>query len=159
MGMFKLVPNNYMNKPFMERLAQTVYIVEASNFEQHILWSEFSKEGEVFTQTPLRKRPRETWEQITPGEGCTFGERDGQNMMVMFSWVKLNGQLIAFYNATSQLVDYAILEEWLNHHMPHLYPAEGHESRHHYTDAQNFHQALHHVDALNKSKEEALAVG
>lgn len=53
--------------------------------------------------------------------------------------VRVNGQLVAFYNATSQLVDYVLVEEWARQAFP---KAE-------HCDATNFHNAMHAVRRAN----------
>lgn len=116
--------------PLREKLAQARFVVEANNFEKQCLWQDYKDKLE--------------WESIPSGELATVGHLDGRPVCLSILWARLNGQLVLFQHATSQLVDYALIEEWLNTHCN-----PQHNGRSARCDANNFHQCLHAVRELS----------
>ena len=78
---------------------QVVYFVEATSFEQHSLWKTYHEKIE--------------YEQIYDFFGDAIGEFGGQPIFVTFSFVKINGKLICFYDATSNVVNHQMVESYI----------------------------------------------
>lgn len=116
---------NIEDKP---KFDSTEYMVEATSFEKYALWKMYSNEALYKNKHNVIK-----WEQGS-GRMYTLGELDGRPITVCFFWDKLNGHNICFYEATSQVVDHELVEEWLDKFCP--------KPR---TDANNFHNVYHLV--------------
>ncbi len=106
------------------------FVVEATHFEKHCLWGENDRE----------KRVR--WDDVSTGYMHTVGHltvnRKKMPVTVCILFAVLNGKVVAFYEATSQVVDHRVVEAWLLQESP-AYQA-GNKC-----DAMNFHQCLNHV--------------
>ena len=97
------------------RFKNTEYAVEADSYTMQSLWETYSNE-----QLNLYKTERNTidWKQDLKGTLTQIGELNGRPIIVCFFWAKLNNHLIVFYEATSQLVDWCMVEEWLDINCP-----------------------------------------
>lgn len=116
-----------------------VYLVEATHNEAHDLWVDWSEESASHGWGDARS-PRLPWEQITLGYGDTIGHFGGMPVAVSVTFARVLGQVIAFYEATSQVVDHRMVGKWTQTAFP---------SSRGKTNATNFHicvQAL--KDAL-----------
>lgn len=85
----------------------------ATNYEQLAIWRE----------TP--------YEQGRVGHGYTIGEIAGRPVVVCVFVNELNGVKFAFVDATSQLVDWKMVEEWVKQNVCS-----------HVVDAMNFHNGV-----------------
>lgn len=130
------------------RLKATVYAVEANRNEHHQLWNDHCTSVQPAWRAPTHEYHRVVWEQLSDGYGWTFGYDHRRPMMVMLTWARISGHLVLFYEATSQLVNHETLKEWLYATLPHLVGNDN--KRYHFTDAQNFHQVIHHCRDLSK---------
>ena len=117
------------------RLA-TVFLVEASDYEHHHLWLDFSEEARA-RGWGHPDFPRVPWEQISLGYGETIGHVGKMPVAVSVTFARVRGQAIAFYEATSQVVDYRMVERWTETAFP--------ESRGR-TNPTNFHICLHALE-------------
>lgn len=113
-----------------KRWADTVFIVDANDFARHALWREWAKEaveaGHV-SPTPHEKHDfRIEWEQHSLGQIYTIAsvhvtakeDEAGYSLPVCVccTWVTLGpkpGKTVLFYDATSRLVDWTIVDDWL----------------------------------------------
>ncbi len=110
-----------MNDP---RWDTTVALVEATDFERLCLWRE--------------SKDTHTWEEDYRGLMSTIGYLNKRPICVCVVWAKIDGYLVAFYDATSLVVDHSKVEDWLKEQAPKA-------SR---TNAMNFHTALHEIERL-----------
>jgi len=108
----------------MDMMERVQFAVEASDYERFRLWQEFHSQAKC-------------WEQETRGSMITVGHISGRPICVQLSWNAINGKRVLFYNASSQLVDWVMIEEWLVDNA--LTP--GHTK----TDASNFHLVFHQL--------------
>jgi hypothetical protein len=126
-------------------LGMTEYLVEADSFSKHELWAKYSGEGMFRPIGNGESFPTVKWEQIHEGRLQEIGQvtikngRKTEKMPVVLNvfWALLDGKLIGFYEATSRVVDWRMVEKYLIKHFPHG-PAR-------MTDAQNFHHVIHFV--------------
>lgn len=91
------------------RFKDTEFVVEADSFAHQTLWEQWSTEA-------LFHRPHCNnikWEQDSMGLLYQVGTLDNCPVNVGFVWAKLNGHLILFYDACSQIVDHLMVESWL----------------------------------------------
>ena len=114
------------------RLA-TVYLVEATNYESHHLWVDYSEESKRHGWGDARIE-RVPWEQITLGYHKTIGRCARKPVHVSVTFARVKGQIIAFYEATSLVVDHRIVEQWTAKEFP---------SSRGKTNPMNFHLCLH----------------
>jgi hypothetical protein len=94
------------------------YAVEATDYEALCLWREWH--GEV------------RWEQEREGVLHTIGRCAGKPVAVTVTWSRINGRRVAFYHASSQVVDHAMVERWVRGEL--MTPLGTH------CDAMNFHR-------------------
>lgn len=107
---------------YEERFNNTIYAVEATDFEAHRLWNQWSKEFE--------------WDEGSDGLLITVGKLNDSPVCFSASWVEINRVLVLMYHATSNVVDHSMIEKWITENTPNL------KGR---TDAQNFHNIINRV--------------
>lgn len=88
-----------------KRFDETFFCVEANSYESQQIWHELNQERGI------------PWKQGS-GIGVQVGELDivGQGKMPVFltlMWNTIRGKLICFYDASSQIVDHKMVEDWL----------------------------------------------
>jgi hypothetical protein len=123
------------------RLAKTLFVVEATSFEMQCLWAETSPESNYRRFAPRR------WEQVHPGWLVTVGELDSRPICVSMCWNRIDGQLVMFWEATSQVVDTIQIEKWLSQHFNGKWDNGTREAT---ANAANFHHCLNAIDDANK---------
>lgn len=116
-------------------LAETVYVVEATNCEKLFLWKE--------TKDTVK------WESINSGFGFTVGHIADMPVVVSFTFAIINNKKVMFYEATSQVVDYRMIEDWICKYVPVVVMNCKRDTC---TDASNFHQCLHTIKIINEQK-------
>ena len=94
--------------------------VEADDFCRTVLWMRNKDSG------------RRIWEENLHGILVTIGNLHERPVCVAFSFAKVDNHKLCFWHATSQLVDYQMIEEWFAKHFPKVRK----------TDANNFHNAF-----------------
>jgi len=112
-------------------LDDVVYFVEATRCERHLLWQENKRQGYV------------EWEEAKlPGFFIQVGQlslrKSKTAIMVEFEFVRLNGLLVAFFEATSLIVDHSMVREWFKNHYPYTNT----------TDANNFGNCLNFIRGI-----------
>ena len=124
------------------RLARTLFIVEATACEVHCLWCDNARDSQH------RRFKSRTWEQINPGWLVTVGELALVPICVSTTWAKIDGHLVMFWEACSQVVDREQIDFWINDHFINTWnnglPAK--------TNAMNFHHCLSAIDQANEVK-------
>jgi hypothetical protein len=120
-----------MNDPLMQKLKNADFIVECTYTEMFFLW----KINEVEKQYH--------WVDDTMGFWQNIGSVDGRPICISFSFATVDGLNIAFVEGTSQLVDYKMLEEWVQTHNNKTYD---NGARRAWTDARNFHHIRTAID-------------
>lgn len=120
-----------MSETLEQFLAGVSGVVEANTFERHSLWLENDRLG-----AKGRK-----WEENLRGYIEYVRWVQGRPICVSMFKATIDGQSILFWDATSQLVDYAIIEDWLEKVIPKT--ARDERGRINKTDAMNFCNVLH----------------
>lgn len=114
--------------------SDVVYIVEANSFEQMCLWEKFQK----------------IWEEHTRGGPLvTVGEIAKFPVCIALNVIKINGYSVLIVDPTSRVVDYTMIDEWLKSKWPALFPKDACNLK---TDANNFHNVVHHTQRLKEQK-------
>lgn len=154
-----------------------VFLVEATSSERHSLWvehahnsptniqplsekelneicsslSEKPKLAEKLKALNIRingaKRTRVNWEEISQGFALEIGKIEKKSVVLTFFFAKLDGHKVAFYNCSSQAVDYAMIKDWL---IERFQLTNDNYHRWNHTDAMNFHNCLNSLDSLDK---------
>lgn len=129
-----------INEEINKRFKDTVFLVEANDFERHQLWADHSLEAQKAfgSSDGNRGNRRCTWKQLNPGFHQTIGHLDNRPISVCVFWNYVNGKLVAFYEATSQVADHQMVEDWI---FKQCSPKWG-GSRRAQCNAMNFHHVL-----------------
>lgn len=117
-----------------QRLRDTKFVVEATSCECQFLWERWSEDA-LYQAGPY---PRVSWEQLNPGWWEEVGKLHGRPVCVSIWWNRINGELVMFWEATSELVDIGIVKAWLAKRC----------SPEVHTNASNFHLVIHAIDEL-----------
>lgn len=108
-----------------ELLTTAQFVVEATSFEQRTLWERWSD--------------RVHWEEHSRGWLETIGEVNGRPVNLVIHPARLNGCVVLFYEAVSQVVDWKQIEDWFKSH---CWPKWDKDIRRAHCDAANFHHCL-----------------
>ena len=88
--------------PDDERLGKTFFLVEATHFERIQLWEKW--------------HDRVKWEEDSCGYCHEIGSVNDLPVVLHISFAHLDDRLVAFYESTSQVVDWKMIEGWLQEH-------------------------------------------
>jgi predicted PolB exonuclease-like 3'-5' exonuclease len=80
-------------------IEKVLYGVEATEFEQNFLQQENSIKC--------------VWTEISLTETIQIGEYEGHPVMVELSWAVIKGTKVLFWRATSNVVDYRMVQKWV----------------------------------------------
>lgn len=83
-------------------------MVQATDFERHRLWRENALDSEH--RSP--KHVGVVWINEGRGWRAKIGELDGRPVCVAWSFGVVDGAVLCFYEATSEVVDYRMVREW-----------------------------------------------
>lgn len=114
---------------FTEFFEGVVGVVEATSYESMCLWREYHKE---------RGMP---WEADLGGYLPTIGQLDGRPVCLSLFVKKIDGHKLLFIEATSQVVDHKMIDEWLKANLPATAFQPGGEYIN-YQNAMNFHNVF-----------------
>lgn len=101
-------------------------IVEADYYTLHSLWN-------AYHNAPLYGRRIDSWKEESAGHGITIGKMDRRPVCIVLWWAILNGHRVMFWEATSQVVDYKMVQDWFRHFKTRDMVS---------CDANNFHRVL-----------------
>lgn len=125
----------------MLNLAQ--YVVEANSFERFACYLLYSNESAV----PYHKKI--SFKQGTSGYGPQIGMVDNRPICISIIINYINNVPVLFFEGTSMLVDYKVIEDWLTIFCPAYANC--------YTcDMNNFHQCIYFTEKANKIVENIL---
>jgi hypothetical protein len=112
------------NLSIAQRASQTQFLVEATTFEIYSLWSQYHLEIKNLHVYP-------------DGDGPTIGYLLDMPVCISRRWWSIDGELVLFWGANSQVVDYRMIDCWFDQQY------SGKQVRR--TDAQNFINILFHI--------------
>lgn len=116
-----------------ELLSATKFAVEATGFERHMLWRDHHQ--------------RTSWEGHPAGYGIELGKIGDMPVMLSTTFQAIDGHVVLFYHPTSQMVDYRMIEAWLNKNVATKWDKGTRIAR---TNAMNFSHCLHALAELNE---------
>lgn len=122
-----------------DTLRSCFFFVEATGYEQMSLYREAMIAYRVIR--PGEKPAPITWQQEPIGFAEIVGHVGDLPVSVAFSFVRIEGQRVAFYEPTSRMVDHDLVYAWLD-----ALPMPRHHDRVARTDAMNFHHCLHAIE-------------
>lgn len=111
----------------MNNYEGVIGIVEATNYESLCLWKEYHKEKGY------------TWVQQTSGSLVTVGEFGDMPVCIAPLVHIVDGKKIMFVEATSIVVHWLIIEEWLKNNVPSAVRDDGYLNK---QNAMNFFNLL-----------------
>jgi hypothetical protein len=112
------------DREMTEFLESVVGAIEATRFEQHCLWEKYTEYGV-------------SWEQSPSGLLENVGAIADMPVCISLHKVRIGGETILFYHATSQVVDHRMIDQWLANNLPTT--ARHEDGRPNKTDASNSH--------------------
>lgn len=117
---------------FRQLMSDTVAVVEATSFEQYVL------------QRDLREGRQNAWKDMRAEQGMSgimlgVGDCGGMQTCISLGYMRLDGHVIMFYEATSRIVDHGLVRIWVD--------ANFHSSVTR-TNADNFAHAIHAVQQV-----------
>jgi hypothetical protein len=124
------------------RLAVTQFLVKATSNEWQMLWEQFCSQSTTCRDPLINK-----WEQLG-GWLATVGSLRNRPVCISLHWCRLDGFLVCQWDATSELVDFKIIREWLGRH----FSTKTIDQRPATCDAANFHHCLHEIEAWKELK-------
>jgi hypothetical protein len=111
-------------------LRNVVFVVEANGFERLCLWNVARGNSEWSTPQCYR---------------ITVGHIDTRPVCVALTFVDIDGQPVLFIEAQSRMVDYDMVDAWLQQHVPAASWTGGLRA---VCDAANFHRCQNRVATL-----------
>ena len=124
-----------------ENLKKTEFIVEATSYEQLMLWEKYCKDG----FNPIVKY---NWEQLNPGFMTTVGEltvlnsgkRKKYPINISCNWCKINGVMVMFYESVSMISHYDMIKKWVKKHC------------NNHVNAGNFYLVIEYIETSRKNQ-------
>jgi hypothetical protein len=95
-----------------ELFKDVIFLVRASSEEEFCLWQHFAHDS----PHRIHQNVCINWKRRNPGELVQIGELDRRPICASVSYVYLNDKLVMFYDGTSQLVDWAMIDAWVEHY-------------------------------------------
>lgn len=134
---------------FDERLKRVRVLVEASSEEQYLLWCLHSYESRHRSSYGFDAE----WKEDTSGFGFAVGFHEINNngivdkmpIMAKVSFAMINGCTVLFYSTTSQLVDWSMVDGWVQE----MYGAEIKNNKILKIDSTNFLQCFDFINRIN----------
>lgn len=118
-----------------------VAAVEANSFETMCIWSDYSPSSDKKTKWHANE-----WTQILSGGMFTLGNIYKRPINVEYRFAIIDGHYVMFYSPCSSLVDYRMVQNWLDHELPGVKVK---------TEAPHFHIVMNMIRELNKVSENA----
>jgi hypothetical protein len=83
------------------------------------------------------------------GYGKQIGQLDGRPVFISLSFTSFDGHVVCFYEATSVVVDWAMIDDWIEQNVPVMKTTEK-PWRNVNCNAMNFAGCYHRILELNK---------
>lgn len=119
-------------------LKDVCYLIESNSFETTVLFEKFVTNNSY----PIQ------WKESNNLKFINVGNLNNLPVCFNLSIEEIDGIPVGFWYPTSQVVDYAMIDEYFKKEAPQIYE----NSRYLTTDAQNFHTCIQHINNLDKTK-------
>lgn len=94
-----------------------VGLVEASSHEKYYLWDRYADEPFAIKYGPP-DRTRYSWVDKNSGFLPRVGYLDGRPICISVFTAVVDGKKLLFWHATSQVVDYELIDRWFKKYLP-----------------------------------------
>jgi hypothetical protein len=124
----------FENDTAENRLAKTFFIIEATDFERHMLWREYHSKVK--------------WEENIGGPSgglITVGHDNNRPCCISTSWARIDEQLVMFYDNCSRITNHDKTEKWLKENFKGEY-----NGRRSACGAMNFGQCIYSIEKYQK---------
>lgn len=118
-------------------LKDVFYLVEANSFEKSTLFEKFTKT----VNNPIQ------WKEFNNTQSVSL-DYNGDSVFFVIYIEELEGVPVAFWEATSLVVHYGLIEDYFKKEAPQLYKSSQFQT----TDANNFHNCVHYIKDMDKTK-------
>lgn len=81
-----------------------------------MLWEQYAVDS--LLEYPSKSQVEVQWESESAGRIITFGYLDNRPLCIHINWAGINGKDVLFVDHTSQLCDWAALDDWLKEFCP-----------------------------------------
>lgn len=122
-----------MNPMVDPRFAKTMFLIEANSYERMCLWRE--------------NHQRVRWEENMSGICLQIGKFGDMPICVSLVWATINGRLVCFYDAVSEVAHSQMIEDWLATQCDAKWD---NGTRRAHCDAMNFGHCLSAIDEANQ---------
>jgi predicted ArsR family transcriptional regulator len=123
------------------------FVISATFEEKHMLWL-------TRHEHDLQLGHIHRWEDEGMGRCPTIAyQGTGRNrrpICLSIFYAHLDGLKVAFYDATSELVDYKVVHDWIEARTKHIKYDNG--TRWAHEDAGNFHTVIHEIDDRRRKR-------
>ena len=92
-------------------------------------------------------RHRVEWDSLRYGISIEIGTLKKRPICIQFTFAKINGHKVAFYEGSSQLVDYKMIEDWL---IERFQLTNDGYTRWNHVNSTNFHNCVNSLDRMDK---------
>lgn len=139
---------NPASQEVSDYLYGVVGVVEATSAEKQELWMNYAEE--VPSQWRRKEEPcRFKWDSARSGYLPCVGRIGDRPVCISIYVDVVAGHRLLFWHATSELVDYALIEEWLTTSLPRS-AFQGDSAYLNRTDATNFTNVFNRLDREEK---------
>jgi hypothetical protein len=132
--------NRFRALSLEDRLKETFFLVEADSYAVFTLWQDYALESPCHKKYAMLG-PLD-WQQFD-GFWIQIGSIYKRPICLSFTFYRIGGKYVAFWEITSQLADYRMAEKWLAEHFTGRYDGGARRAE---TDASNFHHCLHAIE-------------
>ncbi len=124
-----------------ELFDNVVFLVQASDQEYMSFWCDFAHES----TERMHKHVSIHWKQESLGVSRVIGELDGRPITVGGRYARLDGQRVLFYDGISQLVDWKMIDAWIEYYAEKCMDWKRTGATWRHCNAENFHNCLNFI--------------
>lgn len=131
------------NPKDQELFKDVVFIVECTLNEQQTFWRDYHYKP-IYPDVIVK-----SWAQDQLGYTIQIGQLDDRPINICIFFATLDGKKVMFYEAISQVVDYEMVEKWMDHFSKDI--RWDISTRRAKCDSSNFHHCLNAIKELNEA--------
>ncbi len=115
-----------------------VYVVKAGGEDYFNLWRHFSHESDKRLYPSISIH----WEEVSRGFSRKIGTVAKRPICIEGRYAILNGKRVMFYDGTSQLVDWKMIDQWMENYLRKCMGWCDTPETYRHCNAANFHQCF-----------------
>lgn len=120
------------------KLSEVRFFIEASDYERTMCIYIFDRED-----------PKTRFEQESIGISQVIGKLDGRPVNLSFTFGRINGMPVAYWDCISEVVDHAMIRKWFDDNYTPMWDGG---TRRAFTNMRNVHHAIHAADEATASE-------